>query len=99
MQIIDNKALLLKVKEPGRITTVIPRAKVLDSGEVLVKWGLEEAQVLKNLRIKNVPSPIVAHYDWPGMYRPFKHQIKTSEFLTLHRRAFVFNEQGTGKTG
>jgi hypothetical protein len=47
MQIIDNKALLLKVKEPGRITTVIPRAKVLDSGEVLVKWGLEEAQVLK----------------------------------------------------
>ena len=33
------------------------------------------------------------------MYRPFKHQIKTSEFLTLHRRAFVFNEQGTGKTG
>jgi SNF2 family DNA or RNA helicase len=99
MQIIENKALLLKVKEPGRITTVIPKAKVLDSGEVLVKWGLEEAQVLKNLRIKNVPSPIVAHYDWPGMYRPFGHQIKTSEFLTLHRRAFVFNEQGTGKTG
>jgi len=99
MQIIENKALLLKVREPGRITTVIPKAKVLDSGEVLVKWGLEEAQVLKNLRIKNVPSPIVAHYNWPGMYRPFKHQIKTSEFLTLHRRAFVFNEQGTGKTG
>jgi SNF2 family DNA or RNA helicase len=99
MQIIENKALLLKVKEPGRITTVIPKAKVLDSGEVLVKWGLEEAQVLKNLRIKNVPSPIVAHYNWPGMYRPFKHQIKTAEFLTLHRRAFVFNEQGTGKTG
>jgi hypothetical protein len=40
MQIIDNKALLLKVKEPGRITTVIPKAKVLDSGEVLVKWGV-----------------------------------------------------------
>lgn len=99
MQIIENKALLLKVKEPGRITTVIPKAKVLDSGEVLVKWGLEEAQVLKNLRIKNVPSPIAAHYKWPGMYKPFKHQIKTSEFLTLHRRAFVFNEQGTGKTG
>jgi SNF2 family DNA or RNA helicase len=99
MQIIENKALLLKVKEPGRITTVIPKAKVLDSGEVLVKWGLEEAQVLKNLRIRNVPSPIVAHYNWPGMYKPFKHQKKTAEFLTLHRRAFVFNEQGTGKTG
>ena len=99
MEIIDNKALLLKVRDPGRITTVIPKSKVLDSGEVLVKWGLEEAQVLKNLKIRNVPSPITAHYDWPGLYRPFDHQRSTAEFLTLHRRAFCFNEQGTGKTG
>jgi SNF2 family DNA or RNA helicase len=98
VQIVENKALLLKVKEPNRITTVIPKSKILDSGEVLVKWGLEEAQVLKNLRIKNVPSPIQASYDWPGLYRPFAHQRDTASFLTLHRRAFCFNEQGTGKT-
>jgi len=90
--------LLLRVREPSRITTVIPKSKILDSGEVLVKWGLEEAQVLKNLRIKNVPSPIQAAYDWPGLYRPFSHQRDTASFLTLHRRAFCFNEQGTGKT-
>jgi hypothetical protein len=99
VQIIDNKALLLKVKDPTRITTVIPKSKILDSGEVLVNWGLEESQVLKNLRIKDVPSPIQAKYDWPGLYRPFDHQVTTSSFLTLHRRAFCFNEQGTGKTG
>jgi len=99
MQIIDNKALLLKLREPKRITEIIPKAKVLDSGEVLVKWGLEEAQVLKNLRIRNVPSPILAHYNWPGLYKPFAHQKETASFLTLHRRAFCFNEQGTGKTG
>ena len=99
MQIIDDKALLLKVRNPQRITEVIPKSKVLDTGEVLVKWGLEEAQVLKNLRIKNVPSPITAHYKWPGLYRPFDHQKETASFLTLHRRAFCFNEQGTGKTG
>jgi SNF2 family DNA or RNA helicase len=98
MQIIDNKALLLKVREPGRITTVIPKAKQVSDHEVLVKWGLEEAQVLKNMRIKNVPSPINATYDWPGLYRPFDHQRVTASFLTLHRRAFCFNEQGTGKT-
>lgn len=98
MQIVENKALLLRVREPSRITTVIPKSKILDSGEVLVKWGLEEAQVLKNLRIKNVPSPIQAAYDWPGLYRPFSHQRDTASFLTLHRRAFCFNEQGTGKT-
>lgn len=98
MQIIENKALLLKVKEPNRITTVIPKSKILDSGEVLVRWGLEEAQVLKNLRIRNVPSPIKSKYGWPGLYKPFDHQKETSSFLTLHRRAFCFNEQGTGKT-
>lgn len=98
MQIIDNKALLLRVREPNRITTVIPKSRLLDSGEVLVKWGMEEAQVLKNLNIKNVPSPIEAHYEWTGMYTPFAHQKETAAFLTLHRRAFCFNEQGTGKT-
>ena len=99
MQIIEDKALLLKVRHPERITEVIPKSKVLNSGEVLVKWGLEEAQVLKNLRIKNVPSPIMSHYHWPGLYKPFDHQKETASFLTLHRRAFCFNEQGTGKTG
>lgn len=99
MQIIEDKALLLKVKEPTRITTVIPKSKILDSGEVLVNWGLEEAQVLKNLHIRGVPSPIESKYEWTGMYKPFAHQITTASFLTLHRRAFCFNEQGTGKTG
>lgn len=98
MQIIENKALLLKVKEPGRITTVIPKAKQVGDHEVLVRWGLEEAQVLKNLRLKNIPSPIDAQYDWPGLYKPFAHQRTTAAFLTMHRRAFCFNEQGTGKT-
>jgi hypothetical protein len=99
VKIIDNKALLLKVKEPKRIAAVIPKSKLISDSEVLVKWGLEEAQVLKNLRIKNVPSPILANYTWPGLYKPFEHQKTTAAFLTLHRRAFVFNEQGTGKTG
>jgi SNF2 family DNA or RNA helicase len=99
MEIIDNKALLLRVKEPGRITTVIPKSRELANNQVVVKWGLDEAQVLKNLKIKNVPSPILGQYDWPGQYRPFDHQRTTAAFLTLHRRAFCFNEQGTGKTG
>ena len=98
MQIIDNKALLLKVREPQRITKVIPKSKQVGENEVLVNWGLEEAQVLRNLRLKNVPSPIEVGYNWPGLHLPFTHQRTTASFLTLHRRAFVFSEQGTGKT-
>ena len=99
MQIIDNKALLLTLKNPQRVTTVIPNSRELGANQVLVKWGLDEAQVLKNLKISNVPSPITAHYNWPGQYKPFDHQKTTAAFLTLNRRAFCLNEQGTGKTG
>jgi len=77
---------------------VIPKAKRVSDHEVLVKWSLDEVQVLKNLKIKNVPSPILAHYDWPGIYPPFEHQRTTASFLTMNKRAFCFNEQGTGKT-
>jgi SNF2 family DNA or RNA helicase len=98
VQIIENKALLLKVREPNRILTVVPNSKPLGSNEVLVRWGVEEAQILSNMGVKNVPSPIIGKYDWPGLYRPFEHQKTTASFLTLHRRAFCFNEQGTGKT-
>jgi SNF2 family DNA or RNA helicase len=99
MQIIENKALLLNLRYPERVSAVIPKSKVLDGGRVLVNWGLEEAQVLKNLQIKDVPSPILGHYDWPGVYKPFNHQKETAAFLTLNRRAFCLSEQGTGKTG
>jgi len=99
LEIIDNKALLLTLRNPQKITTVIPKSKEISDNQVLVKWGLDEVQVLKNLKIKNVPSPILADYKWEGQYKPFEHQKETSSFLTLHRRAFCFNEQGTGKTG
>ena len=74
MQIIENKALLLNLKNPQRVTTIIPKSRDMGNGQVLVNWGLDEVQVLKNLKIGNVPSPITAHYDWPGQYRPFDHQ-------------------------
>ena len=37
-------------------------------------------------------------YSWPGMFKPFDHQRETSKFLISHKRAFCFNEAGTGKT-
>lgn len=101
MEIIENKALLLTVRNPDRITTVIPKSRVLEHengvAKVLVNWGLEESIILKNLKIK-APSPITGRYKWTGLNKPFEHQKITSSFLTLNRRAFCFNEQGTGKT-
>ena len=98
MRVVDNRGLLLKVRNPNKITTAIPNSKHLGRNNVLVKWGGDESRVLQNLNVKNVPSPIMGKYHWPGKYRPFAHQKTTSAFLTMNRRAFCFNEQGTGKT-
>jgi SNF2 family DNA or RNA helicase len=98
MQIIDNRGLLLRLRNPAKITTAIPTSKAVSENEVLVKWGVDEARVLRNLNVKDVPSPILGMYDWPGRYTPFEHQKTTASFLTMNPRAFCFNEQGTGKT-
>ena len=97
MKVIDNKALLMRLRDPGRVTDVIPKSKELSGNRVVVNWGVDEAHVLKNLNI-NVPSPIEGKYKWTGKYKPFEHQKTTAGFLTLNKRAFCFNEQGTGKT-
>ncbi len=97
MKIVDGRALLLKLRNPNRVTSVIPQSKQVDTNEVLVKWGIDEAHKLRNLGVR-APSPIDTQYNWTGAYTPFDHQKKTSSFFTMNKRGFCFNEQGTGKT-
>jgi SNF2 family DNA or RNA helicase len=86
------------------ITGYIKKSEVLSSkdgvADVIVHWGLDEMQRLARITPPSikVPSPIERDYTWPGMFMPFAHQRDTSRFLTLNRRAFCFNEAGTGKT-
>jgi SNF2 family DNA or RNA helicase len=97
MKILRDKALLLKVRNPKQITAVIPKSKELPMNKVVVNWGVDEAHTLKGLNI-NVPSPITKRYSWPGQYKPFDHQKDTASFMTMNKKSFCFNEQGTGKT-
>ena len=97
MRIVDNKALLLMLRNSEKVTDVIPKSRRLPNNKVLVNWGLEEALRLKELKIE-VPSPIEGRYEWTGRYKPFEHQKSTAAFFTMNKRSFCFNEQGTGKT-
>lgn len=101
MDIIDDKAVVFRTRNPDKFR-VIPRHIVIqrdDGGfDVAVYWGLDEARVLKNLGVKDIQSPITRRYKWPGRYKPMQHQIETASFLTMHKRAFCFNDPGTGKT-
>lgn len=93
--VVDDKALVLSdVADPHPILTAIKKSAVVN-GQVVVRWGLEEASTLAStFKIKDVPSPIKRDYKWTGRHQPFDHQRETASFLTLHKRAFCFNEQG-----
>jgi SNF2 family DNA or RNA helicase len=102
VRIVNNKALVIHTTQPHSITGRIKKSAVVeqegDTYEVAVNWGLKEAQELAKMGINDVPSPIQRDYQWTGKLTPFAHQKETASFLTLHPKAFCFNEQGTGKT-
>ena len=104
MDIINNKDLLLRVRNPAILLDSVVTSRLIKPAnergisEVLVPWRFGEAQQLTEIGVQNVPSPIKVNYKWSGKFKPFDHQIDTSSFLTLHKKACCFNEQGTGKT-
>jgi SNF2 family DNA or RNA helicase len=102
MEILNDRVLVVRTKFPSRITETIKKSKVIRKegtvSDVAVHWDLATAQTLRTLNLKNVPSPIVRDYAWAGVFPPMQHQKDTASFFTLNKRAFCFNEQGTGKT-
>ena len=96
MHIVENKALLVNAADPSVITDSIHKSAEVKEG-VLVKWGHTESEILAKLGF-DAPSPMLKDYQWTGKLTPFDHQKTTASFLSIRRRAFCFNEQGTGKT-
>ena len=96
-----SKSLVLKLRDPERVTQYIPKARVVPVDGVnytQVKFDLDSARVLRNLGIK-APSPIRYFYDWPTKYpSPMDHQVTTAEFFTLNQRGICLNSMGTAKT-
>lgn len=97
---VAHKAIVLTPPFPDHIRDFLPTARPFQfrgTDMLAVPHGVEEVHVLRNMGI-NAPSPIGWHYNWPGKYRPYLHQLETAGFFTLHRRAYCLNEIGTGKS-
>lgn len=99
MKLLSSNEVALRIREPSRITTLIPHAKLYDDNIVVIPHLLEETKILRNLGL-DVPSPILHNYDWPCEYPsgPFDHQRDSSAFMTLHQRCFVLLDMGLGKS-
>lgn len=95
-----HKALILKLRDPKRVTTIIPTAREITADGVqyvAVPHKIEEVRVLRNIGF-DAPSPISYHYAWPGRFTPFNAQREAAAFMTLNPRAFNLSEMGTSKT-
>lgn len=99
----QKEAVLFKLRNPKRITTVIPSAKMIHhKGQdlVAVPHRPDETRILRQLGYET-PDPMKMHYVWPkagGRFDPFAAQIETANFVTMHNRCFILNSMGTGKT-
>lgn len=103
MEIIDNKALLITVRQPNKFTDAVKASAYLGEisegvHEIMVKWDYDNAVALTKLGLKKVPSVIHRDYKWSGKFIPMAHQKETAGFIINNQRCFVFNEQGVGKT-
>jgi len=77
----DKKAVILKLRNPGRVTIPIPTARmVTHNGEslVAVPHRPDEVKVLRNLGF-NAPDPMSYYYKWPGRFKPFTAQVETAK--------------------
>jgi SNF2 family DNA or RNA helicase len=95
-----HKALILNLKQPERVSAVIPAARpFVHRGRRLlaVPHSIDACHILANLGMPP-PSPILYYYSWGGRFTPFAHQKETAEFLTRHRRAYLLDDMGAGKT-
>ncbi len=84
---------------PGddRIAQTVPGAVKLHNGYVACPANLYNLQLLRHFGFPTI-QPMDYDYDWPGRHKPFDAQRVTANFLSVHPRAFVLSDMGTGKT-
>ena len=94
-----TQSLIVKADDPFALRDLLPDSRSLAHTHynVVVKHTLETSKILRNIGLL-APAPIRYTYNWPGKFVPYAHQIDSAEFLTLHKRAFVLSDMGTGKT-
>ena len=112
MQVVEDAAVKCLLPSPVAdiVLERVDRSELLkdrgETKEILVCWDQDEMEVLSHVvdehcsaqYANSIPSPIHREYTWPGSFKPFDHQLNTAGFLSIRRRAFCFNEAGTGKT-
>lgn len=98
----DNKALVLRTKDPNKYISAIGRVQLLDDDIIAFKHDTRNFFLARNCGAKlQGYEPIRYYFDYPkigGQHGPMIHQRDATAFLTTHMRAFDLSEMATGKT-
>ncbi len=101
LHVAKQRAFLLSRNTVRHINLkVFPKYRIVqyqDAPHLAVPDDLQTCRTLA-LHGVAVPSNILRHYTWAGPWTPFKHQIKTADFMVRNPRSFVLNDIGSGKT-
>jgi len=92
----DNKFIVVRRDE--QLSSIVPKSvKVIKGLEVnILPYRPSSVKLLNNLGYDVLPA-IRRNYDWAGI-TPFAHQMTTAAMMTSHRRGYVLDGMGTGKT-
>lgn len=97
----DKKTIVLNVRDPEKVASVLPNS-IVRGNKVALRHNVDTHKILKNMGAKvDGFEPMRTYYDYPKLYGefdPMKHQVETSVFVSQNPKAFVLNEQRTGKT-
>lgn len=98
--VFKPKKVILASAEDGKIATVIPTAKAFSfqgKNLVAVPHRPDETIVMRNLGY-DIPAPMNMYYPYKCRFTPFEAQKETAQFASMHRRCFILNSMGLGKT-
>jgi SNF2 family DNA or RNA helicase len=98
---VSGKHKVVGVPLQKGLEQLFPGAKVLamqGGDHIILPHIIDVTTLLRNMDIE-VPAPVLSQYDWcTPMRLPFEVQKKTVAMMTMHKRAYVLNGMGTGKT-
>ncbi len=95
----ETNLIVYDVQDP-KILQYVLEAKPIDGRYIAMPASFQNLQIMRCLG-HPVIRPLENKYDWPRariIKDPFHAQVETANFLTVHPRACVLSDMGTGKT-
>lgn len=97
---VEGEELVLPLVKTYAYAANMPDVKLdaSNGGAFRLPYTPDHVKILNRMCSTKLPGPAFAGWNYGGKHDPYIHQRSTTDFLTQHRKCFVLNGMGTGKT-